>query len=132
VERVLEDVVRGHRGVAEAVHEQRLQFSLQKVKCDGDARQGLQGGGRGAGVLVDIGAQEVEQWVDEEGAEVFDYEDGAPGYLGAWWVVSVCAGAGRRKGIVYPGLSPVSDRRLTGRRCLWSFSCRSVWVCHHS
>jgi len=33
--------------------------------------------------------------VDEEGAEVFDEEDGAPGDLGTWRVVSWEVGGGR-------------------------------------
>lgn len=34
-------------------------------------------------VVVDAAADEEEERVDEEGTEVLDYEDGAPGYLGA-------------------------------------------------
>ena len=53
---------------------------MQGYEVDGE---GLEGGRRG-GSGVDGGAEEVEEWVDQQGPEVFDYEDGAPGDLEAW------------------------------------------------
>ena len=35
-------------------------------------------------VVVEVGADEVDEGVNEEGADVFDEEDGAPCDLGAW------------------------------------------------
>lgn len=45
----------------------------------------MSGGGGGdvlAVMVVEVGADQVDEGVDEEGAEVFDEEDGAPSDLG--------------------------------------------------
>lgn len=62
------------------MYEQRLVFALCKVNDAHEEREGLERGGRG-GCVVDVGSEEVDEWVDEQRAEVFDDEDGAPGYL---------------------------------------------------
>lgn len=35
-------------------------------------------------VFVDVGSEEEEREVDEDGASIFDYEDSEPGDLWAW------------------------------------------------
>lgn len=85
---ILENVESRHRGVAEAVDEQRFELALEEVEGEEDAGEGLQVGGLGRRVGVDVGAGEVEERVDEEGAEVFDDEDGSPGDLEACGCVS--------------------------------------------
>ena len=48
-----------------------------------DEGEGLEGrGGDIAGGRVEVGTQGVDKGVDEDGAEVLDHEDGAPGDLG--------------------------------------------------
>lgn len=81
---VLEDVEGGHGGVGEAVHEQGLELAFEVVDHDQGAGEGLQGGRLGRCRLVDVGSQVVDEGVDEEGAGVFDEEDGAPIDLRAW------------------------------------------------
>lgn len=74
-----------------------FEFALEEVQGYHPEGEGLEGRGSGEGgvggefadgegvrVAVDVGSQVVEGWVDEEGAEVFDYEDCAPGDLGAY------------------------------------------------
>jgi len=53
---------------------------VEDAHCEGKF---LQRGSGHAGV-VDVGTEEEDERVYEEGAKVFDDEDGAPGYLGAW------------------------------------------------
>jgi len=53
-------------------------------------------------VVVKVGPDQVDEGVDEERAEVFDEEDGAPGDLGTWRGVSWEVGGG---GIAYRDLS---------------------------
>lgn len=83
VERVLEDVAHRHRRLAEAVHVQRLQLALHEVhhdQAEGEAR-GDRGAREGRGrvrVLEDEAPEEPDQGVDQERAEILDYEDGAP------------------------------------------------------
>jgi len=60
------------------------------------------GGHGGAVVVVKVGPDQVDEGVDEERAEVFDEEDGAPGDLGTWRGVSWEVGGG---GIAYRDLS---------------------------
>lgn len=82
MEGVLEDVECGHGRVAEAVHEDGLELALEEVQGDQDAGDDLQLGGWAGGIAVDVRAQDVEEErVDEEWAEVFNDEDGAPGDL---------------------------------------------------
>lgn len=81
VPRVLHDIERRHGGIAKAVNEQRLQLALEEVQRDGDTRHRLQVRRLSRGVFVDVRSEEVEEWVDEEWAEVFDDEDGSPCYL---------------------------------------------------
>lgn len=52
VRAVLEDVAHGHRSQAETVDEDRLQLTLEEVKCDHEQAEGLEVGrfGRGIGV----------------------------------------------------------------------------------
>lgn len=61
-----------------------FQLTLEEVQDDHGEGEGLQGGGPGIEGRegVDVGTQVVDQRVDEERAEVFDDEDGAPGDLG--------------------------------------------------
>ena len=81
---VLEDVAGRHGVGGELVHEEGLELALGEVQRDEPQREGLQVGGRArGGRAVDGGPQEVDQRVDEQGPEVFDQEDGAPGDLGA-------------------------------------------------
>jgi len=114
---VLEDVARGHGGVAEAVDEEGFEFAFDEVEGDGYAGEGLQGRGRGVGAGVYVGAEEVEEWVDEEGAEVFDDEDGAPCDLRAW-KFSIHAWLALTGSTSYLNLSPVSCYRSPARHCL--------------
>lgn len=88
---VFEDVGVRHGGEGEAVDEDGFQLALEEVQRDHPEGEGLEG--RGAlvegGEGVDVRAEVVEDGVDEEGAEVFDYEDGAPGDLGTCWVAGL-------------------------------------------
>jgi hypothetical protein len=65
------------------VDEEGLELALEEVQDDHPEGEGLQG--RGAIVEgregVDVGAEVVDERVDEERAEVFDDEDGTPGDL---------------------------------------------------
>ncbi len=83
---VLEDVARRHCDIAETVDEEGFEFAFDEVEGDGYAGEGLEGRGRGGGSAVDVGAEEVEEGVDEEGTEVFDDEDGSPCDLRAWYM----------------------------------------------
>ena len=79
---VLEDVKDGHGGGAEAVDEEGFELALGEVDHDEDQRERLEVGcatACGAGV----GEVEVEEGMDQEGAEIFDEEDCAPLYLRA-------------------------------------------------
>lgn len=58
--------------------EEGFELAFEEVEGQEDAGEGLQVGGLGRRVGVDVGACEVEERVDEEGAEVFDDEDGSP------------------------------------------------------
>lgn len=73
---IFEDVEERHGGGGEAVDEEGLELPFEKVQSDEDQGERLEGGGRGqAG---------VEQWVDDEGADVLDEKDGAP------WDLDTC------------------------------------------
>lgn len=84
---VAEDVEEGHGLRGEAVDEECFDLALDEVEDGHVGDEGLEGGdgggGDGAGVVgVEVGTEEVENdGVDEERAEVFDYEDGTPGDL---------------------------------------------------
>jgi hypothetical protein len=125
---VLEDVEEGHGCIGEAVDEEGFEFALGEVQDDEDHGEELGGGGRGdvdAVVVVEVWADQVDEGVDEEGAEVLDEEDGAPGYLGAWVGVS-CVGD-EREGAAYRDLSP-GWSRLRRARCPQS-SHSAYWEC---
>jgi hypothetical protein len=81
---ILKNVEGRHGGIAEAVDEEGFEFAFEEVEGDEGAGEGLEGRGSGAGGFVDVGSGEVEERVDEEGAEIFDDKDGAPGDLEAW------------------------------------------------
>ena len=63
--------------------EERFELALEEVEDGEDEGERLKRGGGSVG-RVDCWAQEVDEGVDEEGAEVLDYENGAPGDLGTW------------------------------------------------
>ena len=81
--RVLEDVPHGHRGVREAVDEERFELALEEVQGHHGASEGLQGRGIGRAIAIDVRSEEIEEWVNDERSGIFDQEDGLPGYLGA-------------------------------------------------
>lgn len=84
---VFEDVERGHGSEGEAVHDECFELALHEMDEHHDQTQGLEIGwwwhsGEGVGRQgVYLRAEKVDEWVDEDGAEVFDDEDGAPGDL---------------------------------------------------
>lgn len=88
---VLDDVEGGHGGGGEAVQEGGLELALDKVRDEHvEANLLHDGGWGGVGALVEVGvdlgelgADRVEEDVEEDRAEVFDEVDGAPGYLEA-------------------------------------------------
>jgi hypothetical protein len=93
---VLDDVAGGHGGAAEAVHEDCLVLALQEVQGQQAADEELYvgEGGESGERLVEGEVQqrsegEEEEGWDQEGAEVFDDEDGAPGDLGSCGVEEV-------------------------------------------
>jgi hypothetical protein len=79
---VLVDVADGHGGRGEAVHEDSFKFALREVDDAHEECEFLEARGGGA-CAVDERAREVHERVDQEGPEVFDDEDGAPGDLRA-------------------------------------------------
>lgn len=80
---VLEDVEERHGSQGEAVDEEGLELALEEVQHDHPEGQGLKGrraiveGGQG----VDVRTEVVEEWVNEERAEVLDDKDSTPGDL---------------------------------------------------
>lgn len=97
--RVLEDVEDGHGRRGEAVEEDAFELALEEVEGGENHEEGLSGGSLGDGgeVGVEVGAGEVEEGVDDERAEVFDNEDGAPANLRTWISISLTAlGSGGR------------------------------------
>ena len=120
VRRVLENVGEGHRGGGEAMNEERLELTLEEVEGYHGQRESLRCSrgregriARGRMGVVKVGAEEVDEWVEEEGPEVFDYEDCAPGDLGSCGdgedVVSLV-------GVRGPTLRPLRERMLQLRR----------------
>lgn len=92
---VLEDVAQGHGGGGEAMDEHGLKLALEEVQRDHRHGEGLGGGRRGEWVrgrgrvrIEDVGAEEVEERVDEERPQIFDYKDGVP------WDLWACEGLG--------------------------------------
>lgn len=80
-EAVLEDVARGHGVCGELVDEERLNLALDKVRHDHAEAEPLRGGhGR---VLEEVRPGGDGEAVEEDGAEIFDDEDGSPGDLEA-------------------------------------------------
>ena len=67
---VFENVGGGHGGGAESVDEEGFEFAFEEVEDDEGEGEGLEGGGTGAGGCA--GEYEVEERVNQEGAEVFD------------------------------------------------------------
>lgn len=57
-------------------------FALEKV-CDDHGHCEVLGGGKRRRVAVDIGTNDEEEGVDEDGSEVFEDEDCDPGHLWA-------------------------------------------------
>ena len=78
---VLEDIECGHRGIAEAMHEDGFEFAFDEVEGDEDAGESLEARRLLRSVLIDRGPEEVEQRVYEERAGILDYEDRSPGDL---------------------------------------------------
>lgn len=78
VEAVLDEVEQRHRGGGEAVDEEGFQLAFQEVQGYEGAGEGLEEGWRGW-----TREKEVEERVDEEGTEVFEDVNEAPGYLRA-------------------------------------------------
>jgi hypothetical protein len=95
-EGVAEHVPHGHRARRESVHERGLVLPLGEVNHDAGERELLRHGERTGGVGrghealdvrvdggIDVGAQAQRQGVEDQGAQVLDHEDGAPGQLRA-------------------------------------------------
>ena len=97
--RVAEDVEGGHGVGGELVDEHGLVLALEEVQVEEGEEQPLDlRHGRLGLVLVgpraeavDVGAEQGNEDMEEDGTKVLDHEDGAPGDLGAclWWVVLV-------------------------------------------
>lgn len=66
------------------MHEERFVLAFREVDDAHEQGEALERGCRLAVRVVDVRTESVHEGVDEEGSEVFDDEDGAPGYLGAW------------------------------------------------
>lgn len=89
--RVADDVAGGHGVGRELVDEEGLVLALEEVDVEEGEEEPLNlcdGRGGLGDVLelagedgVEVGTDEGDEGVEEDGAEVFDYEDGAPGYL---------------------------------------------------
>ncbi|KAL8980598.1 MAG: hypothetical protein Q9205_004367, partial [Flavoplaca limonia] len=60
-----------HCGGGKAVEEERLDFAFKEV-------EGYEGAGEGLEERWGVGENNIEERVDEEGAEVFQDEDEAP------------------------------------------------------
>lgn len=96
--RVAEDVEGGHGVGRELVDEHGLVLALEEVEVEEgeeeplDLRHGRLGlvlvGPRAE--AVDVGAEQRDEDVEEDGAEVLDHEDGAPGDLGACLFQELC------------------------------------------
>lgn len=72
---VFEDVEGGHGGGAEAVDEEGFELALGEMETDEGEGEGLKVGG--AGAAVGCGREdEVEERVDQEGAEILDFVGG--------------------------------------------------------
>ena len=79
---VLENIEGGHGGGGEAVDEERFEFAFEEVDCYEDEGEGLERGAEGGHEAVFEGGEErccgcwgedeEEEWVDEEGSEVFN------------------------------------------------------------
>lgn len=96
--RVAEDVGGGHGVGRELVDEEGLVLALEEMEVEEGKEEPLDlGHGRLGLVLVGPRAEAVNVWakqgdedVEENGAEVFDHEDGAPGDLGACGCCGLC------------------------------------------
>lgn len=80
-EAVFEDVARGHGVCGELVDEERLNLALGKVRHDHAEAEPLRGGH--GWVLEEVRPGGDGEAVEEDGAEIFDDEDGSPGNLEA-------------------------------------------------
>ena len=82
--RVAEDVEDRHRGIGEAVDEERLELTLDEVGSYEDHGEGLQGSSwlvACRGRVVDVRAEEVDEGVEEDRSRIFDEVDCRPGDL---------------------------------------------------
>ena len=93
---VLGEVSPWHSRGREFVDEKGLELAFKEVHEDEVEEELLVGGRRDGGdgaleVRVNVGAEfrDEEEGVDEEGAEVFNYENGAPANLGAWEMLAL-------------------------------------------
>ena len=87
---VLKDVASGHGGIAESVHEEGLILALEEVQGQEEADEELHVGWlRERLFKVEVHevteGEEEESW-NQEGAKVFDNEDGAPCDLGTYLI----------------------------------------------
>jgi len=89
VDGVLGQVSPWHSRGGEFMDKESLELALEEMDKNEIEEQALirgggDGGDGGREVRVDVGTEfwDEEEGVDEEGAEVFNYEDGAPANLG--------------------------------------------------
>lgn len=82
-EAVLEDIRGGHGIRRELVHEERFELALDEVQDHHGEGQPLGSRHGRVAIFVQVGTQSDDQDVEEDGAEVFNEEDGPPGNLGA-------------------------------------------------
>ena len=82
---VFEDVAGRHGAGGELMHEEGFELALDEVRDEhGEGEPLGVGEGRGRGdAFVEVGTGEDDGYVEEDGAEVFEEEDGLPGDLGA-------------------------------------------------
>ena len=63
------------------MHKKCLQFSLQEVGANQNARQPLQIGAMDWSGSVKVPAKNVDKWVDQQWTQILDNEDSSPGNL---------------------------------------------------
>jgi hypothetical protein len=107
------------------MYEDRFELTLEEVEGDSEARECLQHRRVGGSILVDVWSEQVEEWMDDDGAGVFDYEDCPPCDLRTY-KLSDCSLSGSLSAIANLGPSPGSQLHLSARRYQPSHSYR--WV----